>query len=201
MKGIFARANHSDGNHSWAPRVQVSRNIQFRAKQELPTSRRSSSAVDPNRSYSTVVDGHGTRTASPEPSPEPGRGPITLADRTSSAQSTIIPPSVQARPSTEESPPIANNVQPMLSLRVYHSARRILLSRWLNILLLFVPAGFAVNFAHSGPVTVFVVNAFAIVPLAGLLTFATESIAKRSSDVVGGLLNVTFGNAVELIIL
>lgn len=47
---------------------------------------------------------------------------------------------------------------------------------------------------------VFAINAIAIVPLAGLLSHATESVASRMGDTVGALINVTFGNAVELII-
>ncbi len=43
-------------------------------------------------------------------------------------------------------------------------------------------------------------NAIAIVPLAGLLGHATESVSSRFGDTVGALMNVTFGNAVELII-
>lgn len=44
-------------------------------------------------------------------------------------------------------------------------------------------------------------NAIAIIPLAGLLTYATESVAHKLGDTLGALLNVSFGNAVELIIL
>lgn len=47
---------------------------------------------------------------------------------------------------------------------------------------------------------VFGVNAVAIIPLASLLSHATESVASRMGDTVGALMNVTFGNAVELII-
>lgn len=47
---------------------------------------------------------------------------------------------------------------------------------------------------------VFATNAIAIVPLAGLLSHATESLASRVGDSIGALMNVTFGNAVELII-
>jgi len=46
---------------------------------------------------------------------------------------------------------------------------------------------------------IFATNAVAIVPLAALLSHATESVASRLGDTVGAL-NVTFGNAVELII-
>ena len=43
-------------------------------------------------------------------------------------------------------------------------------------------------------------NAIAIIPLAGLLSHATESVAASMGDTWGALLNVSFGNAVELII-
>jgi Ca2+:H+ antiporter len=48
---------------------------------------------------------------------------------------------------------------------------------------------------------VFALNAIAIVPLAGLLGKATETVAAGFGDAIGALMNVTFGNAVELIIL
>lgn len=47
---------------------------------------------------------------------------------------------------------------------------------------------------------VFSMNAIAIIPLAGLLSHATESVAVRLGDTLGALLNVSFGNAVELIL-
>lgn len=47
---------------------------------------------------------------------------------------------------------------------------------------------------------IFVVNFVAIIPLAGTLSYATEEIALRTGEVLGGLLNATFGNAVELIV-
>ncbi|CAG8572580.1 20243_t:CDS:10 [Cetraspora pellucida] len=46
----------------------------------------------------------------------------------------------------------------------------------------------------------FFLNFLAIIPLAGLLTMATEEIAMKTSPTVGGLLSATFGNAIELII-
>ncbi|KAK0629817.1 Sodium/calcium exchanger protein-domain-containing protein [Bombardia bombarda] len=72
---------------------------------------------------------------------------------------------------------------------------------WLNILLIMVPAGFIVNYVNTGSkIAVFVVNFIAIIPLAALLSFATEEIALRTGESLGGLLNATFGNAVELIV-
>lgn len=76
-----------------------------------------------------------------------------------------------------------------------------LLSSWLNVLLVFVPVGIAVKVAGAKPEIVFSMNAVAIVPLAGLLAYATECVALKLGDVVGALLNISFGNAVELIIL
>src|SRR5262245_9580992 len=46
----------------------------------------------------------------------------------------------------------------------------------------------------------FVLSVFAIVPLAGLLSHATESVAEKTGDAAGGLLNATLGNVTELII-
>jgi Ca2+:H+ antiporter len=47
---------------------------------------------------------------------------------------------------------------------------------------------------------VFITNFIAIIPLASLLGFATEELAIRVGQTIGGLLNATFGNAVELIV-
>lgn len=71
---------------------------------------------------------------------------------------------------------------------------------WVNVLLIAVPAGIAAEAAKLNPSVIFAINAVAIVPLAGLLSHATESVASRLGDTWGALLNVSFGNAVELII-
>ncbi|ORE09510.1 calcium/proton exchanger [Rhizopus microsporus var. microsporus] len=77
--------------------------------------------------------------------------------------------------------------------------KTIILSSYVNLLLVFVPIGIASHFVWSPTIT-FIMNFLAIVPLAKLLGFATEDIALRTGEVIGGLLNATFGNAVELII-
>jgi Ca2+:H+ antiporter len=68
-------------------------------------------------------------------------------------------------------------------------------------LLSFVPivfiAGKAWPEAHT---LLFVLSIFAIVPLAALLSHATESVAAKTGDAVGGLLNATLGNLTELVI-
>jgi Ca2+:H+ antiporter len=84
--------------------------------------------------------------------------------------------------------------------RFIRTFKLILFDSWVNILLVFVPIGIAVKIAGLSPVIVFAMNAIAIIPLAGMLAFATESVASKLGDTIGALMNVTFGNAVELII-
>lgn len=76
----------------------------------------------------------------------------------------------------------------------------VLASTWINVLLVFVPIGIAAHFANLSQPIIFAMNAIAIIPLAALLAFATESVSKKLGDTIGALMNVTFGNAVELII-
>ena len=76
-----------------------------------------------------------------------------------------------------------------------------LLKPSLNWLLIFIPITLALeHFAPDKPVLIFLSAAFAIVPVASLIVRATEQIAVRTGDAIGGLLNATFGNAPELII-
>ncbi len=70
----------------------------------------------------------------------------------------------------------------------------------LNLLLVFVPVAAVLEFTHASPVAIFVVACLAIIPLAGLMGKATEHLAEKLGEGVGGLLNATFGNAAELII-
>ena len=63
-----------------------------------------------------------------------------------------------------------------------------------------VPLGIVAGERKWDPTTVFVLNFFAIIPLAAVLSFATEEIAMKLGETLGGLLNATFGNAVELIV-
>lgn len=68
-------------------------------------------------------------------------------------------------------------------------------------LLAFVPVVFVVQGLDPEAHTwLFVLSILAIVPLATLLSFATEAIAAKTGDTVGGLLNATLGNLTELVI-
>ena len=64
----------------------------------------------------------------------------------------------------------------------------------------FIPAAIALELAHAGPVLVFSAAALGVIPCAAVMGEATEAIAAKSGPGIGGLLNVTFGNAPELII-
>lgn len=75
-----------------------------------------------------------------------------------------------------------------------------LFNSWINILILCAPVGIIMNYINVAPVAVFVINFIAIIPLAALLSYATEEIALRIGETLGGLMNATFGNAVELIV-
>ncbi|PTB70756.1 Ca2+ transporter [Trichoderma citrinoviride] len=96
---------------------------------------------------------------------------------------------------------LIRHVQPKEPFTVANQLQRTLLNSWINVLLVAAPVGIALNYIKSvDRIAVFVVNFIAIVPLAALLSFATEEIALRTGETLGGLLNATFGNAVELIV-
>lgn len=95
----------------------------------------------------------------------------------------------------------ANNLplKKFIEPTIRHGLMSIVRSSWLNVLLVFIPLGWASHFVWN-PTTTFILNFIAIIPLAKLLGFATEDIALRTGEVIGGLLNATFGNSIELII-
>lgn len=66
---------------------------------------------------------------------------------------------------------------------------------WINLLLIAAPVGIALNYTGVSGTVVFVVNFIAIIPLAGMLSFATEEIALHVGESLGGLLNASFGFA------
>ncbi|POW03316.1 hypothetical protein PSTT_11188 [Puccinia striiformis] len=77
----------------------------------------------------------------------------------------------------------------------------IIRSSWLNLLLVFIPISWALHFATPNQdAAIFTTCMLAIIPLAKLLGFGTEEIAMRVGQTLGGLLNATLGNAVELIV-
>ena len=58
----------------------------------------------------------------------------------------------------------------------------------------------ALELAHASASLIFAASALGVIPTAALMSDATEQLAARAGPGIGGLLNVTFGNAAELII-
>jgi Ca2+:H+ antiporter len=71
---------------------------------------------------------------------------------------------------------------------------------WPYLLTPLIPAAIALDLAEASATVVFIASALGIIPTAALMGRATEELAARSGPGIGGLLNVTFGNAPELII-
>ncbi|GKT51687.1 vacuolar calcium ion transporter [Colletotrichum spaethianum] len=92
------------------------------------------------------------------------------------------------------------NIAVRYSSQAWHVTKVSLFSNHVNFLLVMVPLGIVAGKLHWGPTAVFTINFFAIIPLAAVLSFATEQISMKSGEALGGLLNATFGNAVELIV-
>ncbi|KAK2683636.1 Sodium/calcium exchanger membrane region [Fusarium oxysporum f. sp. vasinfectum] len=123
--------------------------------------------------------------------------PSHTASQAARPGSVIETPNKAEEPSQENPNPTSKlnrffaEVKRSVKISIFHS--------WLNILLIFVPVGIAVSQVDgiNGGI-VFGLNAVAIIPLAGLLAYATESVARKMGDALGALLNVTFGMSMLL---
>ncbi|KAM4066430.1 sodium/calcium exchanger protein [Hirsutella rhossiliensis] len=82
----------------------------------------------------------------------------------------------------------------------WYALRATLLCSGTNVLLVCVPLGLMAGRWGWPAAAVFVLNFLAMLPLASILTFATEQLAGVVGSVAGGLINATFGNAVEMIV-
>ncbi len=71
---------------------------------------------------------------------------------------------------------------------------------WPYLLTPFIALAVILELAHASPTIIFITAALGIIPTAALMGLATEELAARSGPGIGGFLNVTFGNAAELII-
>jgi Ca2+:H+ antiporter len=72
---------------------------------------------------------------------------------------------------------------------------------WTLVLLVSIPVAALLEFlAPERQTAIFVATTVAIVPLAAYIGRATDALANRLGGGIGGLLNATFGNAAELII-
>ena len=71
---------------------------------------------------------------------------------------------------------------------------------WPYLLVPFIPLAIVLELAHASPSLIFGAAAAGVIPTAALMGRATEEVAAQSGPGIGGFLNVTFGNAPELII-
>ena len=82
----------------------------------------------------------------------------------------------------------------------WEALKEMFLENRINLLLGFLPFACMSHFFHWSDGSVFILNFLAMVPLASMLGVFTEELAAHTNDVVGGLINATFGNAVELVV-
>jgi len=137
----------------------------------------------------------------PSPSNIAGSGPATATQgvlrRRSSRGAHRDPATAEESRETErpkKSRTFFKHITPKEPFTVRNQIQRTLFNSWINILLLSAPVGIAINYIPSvSRLAVFIVNFVAIVPLAAMLGFATEEIALRTGETMGGLLNATFG--------
>jgi len=70
----------------------------------------------------------------------------------------------------------------------------------INVLLVFVPLGFAAGLLKANAVMVATFNFLAVIPLSALVSDSSDKLSDSLGPLMGGLINATFGNAVELIV-
>ncbi|KAJ5144505.1 hypothetical protein N7476_005073 [Penicillium atrosanguineum] len=140
-----------------------------------------------------------------KPSPRPSspgsklRQPVTVPGHVDEFENLRAGPSSSGYRETEAGPDDPTPVDKP-KFTVASQLRATILNSWINVLILAAPAGITLHLVKANPIVVFVVNFIAIIPLAAMLSYATEEIALRTGEVIGGLLNASFGNAVELIV-
>ncbi|CAE8699401.1 unnamed protein product, partial [Polarella glacialis] len=89
------------------------------------------------------------------------------------------------------------------SVKYYSTAdamKAVFLGSYLNVLLPLTPLGIAAPRLGWSDEAVFCLNFFAILPLAQMLGQATEHLSSSVGETLGGLLNASFGNAVEMLL-
>ena len=102
-----------------------------------------------------------------------------------------------------ETTPLVGSQEPRWESLSQYAARatwQTLTNSYINVFLVFVPLGILAGTLCWSPTAVFILNFIAITPLAALLSFATEELSANLGQTLGGLLNATFGNTVELIV-
>jgi Ca2+:H+ antiporter len=81
-----------------------------------------------------------------------------------------------------------------------HTSLKLSRSSIFYLLLIFTPLAIALEFVQADHITIFVIASIALIPLAKLIGDSTEHLSLHYGTTLGSLLNVTFGNAAEIII-
>lgn len=81
-----------------------------------------------------------------------------------------------------------------------HAIKATLYCSYANVLLVFVPLGIIAGALGWSSAAIFILNFLAIFPLAALLSYSTDELSAHVGQTFGGLINATFGNAVEMIV-
>ena len=71
---------------------------------------------------------------------------------------------------------------------------------FIRLLLLLIPLSFGLAYLHAAPTWIFATGIAALIPLSEYIRLGTEEVSHKTGSAIGGLLNVTFGNAPELIL-
>jgi len=106
------------------------------------------------------------------------------------------------KPAPGEDKPARKGEKPVPGTKKRGGIGRFLLSGsgWPYLLVPFIPIAIALELGHADAVLIFAAAAAGVIPTAALMGRATEELAHRAGPGIGGFLNVTFGNAPELII-
>jgi hypothetical protein len=99
----------------------------------------------------------------------------------------------------EERHPIQDKFK-YIQRETLRTIRGTLFCSWANLLLFCVPLGLVAGKYEWDSTAVFVLNFLAIFPLAEILSYSTEELSVSVGQILGGLINATFGNAVEMIV-
>ena len=84
--------------------------------------------------------------------------------------------------------------------RPWEALKEMFLDNKINLLFGFLPLAYWSHAAGWPDSSVFVLTFLTMIPLASMLGIFTEELAAHTNDVIGGLINATFGNAVELVV-
>ena len=85
-------------------------------------------------------------------------------------------------------------------IALWEALADIIFGKLVSVFLVFIPFCFLAKHLQWPPIWIFWLNFFVMIPLAAILGDFTEEVAAHTNQVIGGLINATFGNAVEVVV-